>query len=162
MWQGADTLFSTWLSLLRESCTTFVALFVLVPLTLFLNWRLGALLIVLFGAIGVLTWFVFRQTHTAQARVESYHSMLAEQAGDALSNVILIQSFVRLAAEVRKLRAAMDQVLTAQFPVLNWCALLAALSDATSTVALIAIFALGTWLHVHARSPWARSSPSWA
>jgi glucan exporter ATP-binding protein len=75
--------------------------------------------------------------------------MLAEQAGDALSNVILIQSFVRLAAEVRKLRAAMDQVLTAQFPVLNWWALLAALSGATSTVALIAIFALGTWLHVH-------------
>jgi ATP-binding cassette subfamily B protein len=149
MWQGADTLFSTWLSLLRESCTTFVALFVLLPLTLFLNWRLGALLIVLFGAIGVLTWFVFRRTHTAQARVESYHSMLAEQAGDALSNVILIQSFVRLAAEVRKLRAAMDQVLTAQFPVLNWWALLAALSGATSTVALIAIFALGTWLHVH-------------
>jgi ATP-binding cassette, subfamily B, beta-glucan exporter len=58
MWQGADTLFSTWLSLLRESCTTFVALFVLLPLTLFLNWGLGALLIVLFGAIGVLTWFV--------------------------------------------------------------------------------------------------------
>ena len=43
----------------------------------------------------------------------------------------------------------MDQVLTAQFPVLNWWALLAALSGATSTVALIAIFALGTWLHVH-------------
>jgi ATP-binding cassette subfamily B protein len=149
MWQGADTLFSTWLSLLRESCTTFVALFVLLPLTLFLNWRLGALLIVLFGAIGLLTWFVFRRTHAAQARVESFHSALAEQAGDALGNVILIQSFVRLAAEVRKLRAAMDQVLAAQFPVLNWWALLAVLSGAASTVALIAIFALGTWLHVH-------------
>ena len=43
MWQGADTLFGIWLSFLRENLATFVALFVLLPLTLFLNWRLGAL-----------------------------------------------------------------------------------------------------------------------
>ena len=45
MWQGADTLFGVWLSFLRENLATFVALFVLLPLTLFLNWRLGALVI---------------------------------------------------------------------------------------------------------------------
>ena len=38
------------------------------------------------------------------------------------------------------LRAAMDQVIAAQFPVLNWWALLTVLSGATSTVTLIAIF----------------------
>jgi ATP-binding cassette, subfamily B, beta-glucan exporter len=152
MWQGADTLFSTWLSFLRENLATFVALFVLLPLTLFLNWRLGALLILLVFAIGLLTWFVFRRTHAAQARVEAYHSALAERAGDALGNVVLIQSFVRLATEMRHLRAAMDQVIAAQFPVLNWWALLTVLSGATSTVTLIAIFALGTWLHLQGRA----------
>jgi ABC-type multidrug transport system fused ATPase/permease subunit len=111
MWQGADTLFSTWLAFLRESFATLIALFVLLPLTLFLNWRLGALLIVLLCAVALLTWFVFARTHGEQARVESYHSALAEQAGDALSNVTLIQSFVRLGAEIQRLRAAMDQVL---------------------------------------------------
>jgi ATP-binding cassette, subfamily B, beta-glucan exporter len=148
MWQGADTLFGTWLALLREHLATFVALLVLTPLALAMNWRLGALLILLVVAVAVLTWFVFRHTHAAQARVESYHSALAEQAGDALGNVLLIQSFVRLAAEVGKLRAAMDQVLAAQLPVLNWWALLTVLSGATSTLTLIAIFALGTWLHL--------------
>jgi ATP-binding cassette subfamily B protein len=152
MWQGADTLFGTWLSLLRENLATFVTLFVLLPLTLFLNWRLGALLIVLVCAIAVLTWFIFHRTHAAQARVEGYHSALAEQAGDALGNVILIQSFLRLAGEIRGLRATMDQVLAAQFPVLNWWALLTVLSGATSTVTLIAIFALGTWLHLQGRA----------
>jgi glucan exporter ATP-binding protein len=144
MWQGADTLFSTWLSFLRENLATFVALFVLLPLTLFLNWRLGALLILLVFAIGLLTWFVFRRTHAAQARVEAYHSALAERAGDALGNVVLIQ--------MRHLRAAPDQVIAAQFPVLNWWALLTVLSGATSTVTLIAIFALGTWLHLQGRA----------
>ena len=75
----------------------------------------------------MLTWFVFRRTHAAQAQVEAYHSALAEHAGDALGNVMLIQSFVRLGAEIRKLRAAMDQVIAAQFPVLNWWALLTVL-----------------------------------
>jgi glucan exporter ATP-binding protein len=152
MWQGADTLFGTWLSLLREKLATFVALFVLLPLGLLLNWRLGALLMVLVAAVALLTWLVFRHTHDAQARVESYHSALAEQAGDALGNVLLIQSFVRLAAEVGRLRAAMDQVLAAQLPVLNWWALVTVLSGATSTLTLIAIFALGTWLHLEGRT----------
>ncbi len=39
-----------------------------------------------------------------------------------------------------------------QFPVLNWWALLTVLSGATSTITLIAIFALGTWLHLHERA----------
>jgi ABC-type multidrug transport system fused ATPase/permease subunit len=125
---------------------------VLLPLTLLLNWRLGALLIVLLGAIAVLTWFVFRRTHAAQARVESYHSALAEQAGGALGNVILIQSFRRLAGEIRGVPATMDQVLAGPFPVLNWWALLTVLSGAISTVTLIAIFALGTWLHLQGRA----------
>jgi ATP-binding cassette subfamily B protein len=95
---------------------------------------------------------VFHHTHAAQARVEAYHSALAEQAGDALGNVMLVQSFVRLAAEARRLRDAMDQLIAAQFPVLNWWALVTVLSGATSTITLIAIFALGTWLHLHDRA----------
>jgi ATP-binding cassette, subfamily B, beta-glucan exporter len=152
MWQGADTLFGVWLSFLRENLATFVALFVLLPLTLFLNWRLGALVILLIIAIAALTWSVFRHTHAAQARIETYHSALAEQAGDALGNILLVQSFVRLAAETRKLRDAMDQLIAMQFPVLNWWALLTVLSGAASTITLLAIFALGTWLHLHDRA----------
>jgi ATP-binding cassette, subfamily B, beta-glucan exporter len=136
------------LSLLRENLATGVALFVLLPLTLLLNWRLGALLMLLIVVIAGLTWSVFRHTHAAQARVEAYHSALAEQAGYALGNVVLVQSFVRLAAEARRLRDAMAQLIAAQFPVLNWWALLNVSSGASSTLTLIAIFALGTWLHL--------------
>jgi ATP-binding cassette, subfamily B, beta-glucan exporter len=152
MWQGADTLFGIWLSFLRENLTTFVTLFVLLPLTLVLNWRLGALLLVMVGAIGLLTWFVFHRTHIAQAEVEAHHSALAERAGDALANVVLIQSFVRLAVESRQLRAAMAKVMAAQFPVLNWWALLSVLSGASSTLTLIAVFALGAWLHLQGQA----------
>jgi ABC-type multidrug transport system fused ATPase/permease subunit len=152
MWHGADTLFGVWLSFLRENLATFVALLVLLPLTLLLNWRLGTLLILLVLTIAVLSGLVFHHTHAAQARVEGHHSALAEQAGDALGNITLIQSFGRRAAETRNLRGAMDQLIAAQFPVLNWWALLTVLSGASSTITLIAIFALGTWLHLHDRA----------
>ena len=38
-------MFGLWLSFFRENCASFVALFVLLPATLFVNWRLGGLLI---------------------------------------------------------------------------------------------------------------------
>jgi ATP-binding cassette subfamily B protein len=152
MWQGADTLFGVWLSFLRENLATFVALFVLLPLTLLLNWRLGALVVLLIVLTAALTWSVFRQTHAAQARVEEYHSAIAEHAGDTLGNIVLVQSFVRFAAEARRLREAMDRMIAAQFPVLNWWALVTVLSGASATITLIAIFTLGTWLHLHDRA----------
>jgi ABC-type multidrug transport system fused ATPase/permease subunit len=47
MLTGVDHLFGIWLSFFRENLATFVALFVMLPLSLFMNWRLGLLLIVL-------------------------------------------------------------------------------------------------------------------
>ena len=39
MLTGTNTLWGLWLSFFREHFTSFVSLFVLLPLTLFLNWR---------------------------------------------------------------------------------------------------------------------------
>jgi glucan exporter ATP-binding protein len=152
MLQGADTLFGLWLAFFREHQATLTALIVLLPFTLLFNWRLGSLLVVMLFATAFLTWFVIRRTHSAQSVVEAHQSALADQAGDALGNVLLVQSFVRLSAETRRLRALMDGMLAAQFPVLNWWALVTVLSGAAATITLIAIFALGTWLHLHGQA----------
>ena len=39
---GADSMFSVWLTFFREQLATYVALLVLLPLTLLLNWQLWA------------------------------------------------------------------------------------------------------------------------
>ena len=39
---GTNTLWGMWLSFFREHFTSFVSLFILMPLTLFINWRFGA------------------------------------------------------------------------------------------------------------------------
>jgi ATP-binding cassette subfamily B protein len=148
MLSGGEQLFHLWLSMFRSHLSTFVALLVLLPMTLLLNWKLALVLIVLTILSAALTAYVTHRTHTAQDEVQSKHTKLAEQAGDAIGNVLLVQSFVRQAAELRQLRQVIEQVLKAQYPVLNWWAAVSVLSGAALTITIISIFALGAWLNL--------------
>ncbi|MCX8133990.1 MAG: glucan ABC transporter ATP-binding protein/ permease [Roseococcus sp.] len=145
---GCDNLFGVWLSFFREHLSTLVAALVLLPLTMFLNWRLGLLLIGLVVVFTVLTTVVIRKTQTAQMKVEQFHSQLAGTAQDALANVMVVQSFTRLSSEAKMFGTIMRQVLDHQFPVLNWWAVVNVLTRAASTVTVILIFLLGTVLHL--------------
>ena len=147
MLTGVDNLFGIWLSFFRENLATFVALFVMLPLSLFMNWRLGLLLIVLILFFAVANAWVVSRTDRLQRDVEDRHSELASRAGDALGNVHLIQSFVRLAAETGEMKRIIAETLAAQFPVLNWWAVLTVMTRAVSTITIIMIFVMGTWLY---------------
>jgi ATP-binding cassette, subfamily B, beta-glucan exporter len=60
MVDGTSGLFWLWLSFFREKCVAFIALVVLLPLSLIVNWRLGLLLILLVEIFAVLITFVVR------------------------------------------------------------------------------------------------------
>ena len=147
MLQGTDALWRIWLSFFREHFASIVSLIVLLPLALYLNWRLAILLFVLCGVFTVLTTIVVRKTHGMQSEVEEYYSTLAERASDALGNVALVQSFVRIDAEVQDLRNVASKLLSAQMPVLSWWALVAVMTRASTTVTILAIFVVGIVLH---------------
>jgi ATP-binding cassette subfamily B protein len=151
MLEGADNLFGIWLSFFREHLSTFVTVLVLLPMTMFLNWQLASLLIVLLVVFASLSALVISRTEQAQAEVQSVHSELAERAGDALGNINLIQSFVRLALEVQQLGALSTRVLRAQFPVLTWWAIVTVMTRASATLTVISIFLLGTWLFLRGK-----------
>ncbi|WP_036259005.1 glucan ABC transporter ATP-binding protein/ permease [Methylocapsa aurea] len=148
MLEGANGMAGLWLSFFRENCASLAALLILLPLSLALNWRLGALLIALVCVFGFLTAFVLRRTESMQQSVERHNSSLAEHASDALGNVPVIQSFTRIDLEAHTLRLIIDRVLAAQMPVLSWWALAAVGARASATLTLLAIFLLGTWLNL--------------
>ena len=148
MLQGTDSLWGLWLSMFREHLSTLVSMLVLLPLTLFLNWKLTLVLMILLVVSAALTVYVTKRTNTAQGEVQTYHSDLAERAGDAIGNVVLVQSFVRQAAETRMMREVMERLISKQFPVLNWWAVANVLNSAASTITVITIFALGAWLNI--------------
>ena len=145
---GADSMFSVWLTFFREQLATYVALVVLLPLTLLLNWQLASVLIVLVVLFCVVTVVVINRTEEGQRRAESVQSSLAGTAQDALANVMVVQSFTRLAAETRRFGRIADEVIAHQFPVLNWWAVVNVLTRGASTIAVIVIVLVGTVLHV--------------
>jgi ATP-binding cassette subfamily B protein len=148
MLDGSSGMASIWLSFFRENCASFIALFIMLPLSLFVNWRLAGLLILLVFFFGILTTIVLRRTEDLQSRVERFNTDLAERASDALGNVPVIQSFTRVESETRAMRGIINDVLAAQMPVLSWWAVAAVATRASATLTLVAIFLLGTWLHL--------------
>jgi ATP-binding cassette subfamily B protein len=149
MLEGSNGMAWLWLGFFREHFAALVALFVLLPMTVFLNWRLGLLLVGLVGVFAILTIIVVRKTESLQGSVERYHSSLAERASDALGNVPVIQSFTRIEAEAGSLRAIIQQLLQAQNPVLSWWAIASVASRAAATITVTAVFLVGTGLHLN-------------
>jgi ATP-binding cassette, subfamily B, beta-glucan exporter len=148
MLEGTSGMWGLWLSFFRDHCASLVSLFLLLPFTLWLNWRMGLLLVVLVGFFGILTAFVLRKTEKLQGSVEQFHSDLAERASDALGNVPVIQSFTRIESEVRGLRSTITRLLDAQIPVLSWWAIATIATRASATLTVLSIFLLGTWLYL--------------
>ena len=149
MLEGSDALWALWLGFFREHLAAFVSLLILVPLSLYINWRLAILLITLCALFAVCTALILRKTESMQRKVQSQHSDLAERASDALGNIALVQSFARVEQEVTALKHASEQVLAAQFPVLNWWAVVAVFTRASTTLTVLSIILLGSWLFQH-------------
>ena len=149
MLSGTDTLWGLWLGFFREDLVALVSILVLMPMSLYLNWRLGVVLIGLCLIFVTLNIWVLRRTQALQKSVERYYSDLAEHASDTLGNVALVQSFTRVELEVGALRNVVDRLLGAQIPVLSWWALVSTLTKASTTLTMLAILILGIVLFSH-------------
>jgi ATP-binding cassette, subfamily B, beta-glucan exporter len=147
MLNGTDALWRLWLGFFREHFSAIMSLLVLLPLALYINWRLAILLFALCMVFTLLTTLVVRKTYGMQSEVEAHYSDLSARASDALGNVALVQSFVRIDTEVQGLRLVADKLLAVQMPVLSWWALVTVITRASTTISVLAIFTVGIWLH---------------
>ena len=146
MLSGTDTLWWLWVSFFREHFAAFVFIVLLLPASLALNWRLALPLIALCVGFVALTMAVMQRTFALQSAVERHYSDLAETAADALGNVALVQSYARVELEVSGLKGMVESLLRAQMPVLSWWAVAAVLTRAGTTLTLLVILLLGTYL----------------
>src|SRR6185437_2373208 len=152
MLQGTDALWGLWVGFFRDHLSSFVSLLVLLPISLFINWRLALLLIALCIVFAGLTALIVRKTQHLQSLVERHYSDLAERASDTLGNIALVQSFSRLEAEVLELRQIVERLLAAQMPVLSWWAPAAMLTRTSTTLTVLAIIIVGTVFHINGQA----------
>jgi ATP-binding cassette, subfamily B, beta-glucan exporter len=146
MLAATDTLWWLWVSFFREHFAAFVFIALLLPASLALNWRLALPLIALCLGFVALTMVVMQRAFALQNAVERHYSDLAETAADALGNVALVQSYARVELEVSGMRGLINSLLRAQMPVLSWWAVAAVLTRAGTTLTLLVILLLGTYL----------------
>jgi ATP-binding cassette, subfamily B, beta-glucan exporter len=152
MLQGTEALWGLWVGFFRDNLSSLISLLVLLPISLFVNWRLASLLIILCVVFAALTALIVRKTETLQSSVEHHYSDLAERASDTLGNIALVQSFSRLEAEVAELRLVVERLLSAQMPVLSWWALANVLTRTATTLTVLAIIILGTFLTINSQA----------
>ncbi len=144
---GSSNLFHLWLAFFRSHLSTLIALLVMVPLSLWVNWKLALLMMVLMCAFTLFNTLVIRRTGQAQRSVEQLNQEISQRAGDLFGNVMVVQSFARVLAEVAALRSLATQVLTTQYPVLRGWAWVSVANRAASTLTVVGLFALGVQLH---------------
>src|SRR5437667_577488 len=149
MMTGTNTLWGLWLAFFREHFASFVSLLVLLPLTLFINWRYGLLLIALCAVFSVLIAFVVGKSEKLQSTVERYYTDVAERTTDTLGNIALVQSFARIEMEVSGMRKMGEDVLSVQIPVLSWWALTTVITRTSTTLTMLAILVLGVWFYLN-------------
>src|SRR6476659_880091 len=149
MMTGTNTLWALWLAFFREHFASFVSLIVLMPLTLFINWRYGLLLIALCCVFAMLIALVVSKSEKLQSNVERYYSDVAERTTDTLGNIALVQSFARIESEVSGMKKMGDDVLSAQIPVLSWWAVTTVITRTATTLTMLSILVLGVWFYLH-------------
>jgi glucan exporter ATP-binding protein len=152
MMTGTQTLWSLWLSFFREHFASLISLIVLLPLTLFINWRYGLMLILLCAVFAAVIGLVIHKSERLQSTVEGYYSDVAERTTDTLGNIALVQSFARIEMEVSGMKKMGEEVLRAQIPVLSWWAVTTVITRTATTLTMLSILVLGVWFYLRAQT----------
>lgn len=143
---GSDALFGLWLTFLREHLAAVVSIGFLIPTAITMQPKLAAILGVLALIYAIVNVIVVNRTIGGQNAVEQHNQNVFGRVGDVLGNVTVVQSYARLNAETTALRVLMGQLLSAQYPVLTWWAILTVLTRASATITMVAVFAVGALL----------------
>lgn len=147
--RAVETLFSLWLEFMRQHLSTVVALVLLVPTALSMDIRMSMVLLAL-GALYVgIGRVVMRRTREGQASVERHFHQVFAHVSDSVSNVAVLQSYNRIGHETDALKRYVKNLLDAQYPVLDWWALANALHRLSSTISMMVVLLIGSYLVMH-------------
>lgn len=143
---GTGALFGIWLAAMREQLTAVFGILLLVPTALSIDVRMAVILFALATVYTVMNIFVMRKTSSGQKAVELFEQRVSGRVVDVVSNVSVVQSYVRLKAEADALRDVGQELLAAQYPVLTWWGILTVLHRSAATITMVAIFLVGASL----------------
>jgi ATP-binding cassette subfamily B protein len=146
---GGEALFRLLLGFMREQLPSLFALALLVPVAFHMNRPMAWVLVGLAVAYLAANVLVMKKTEAGQQNVDRHAQAYYGRLGDVMGNVAVIQAYAKLSSETASLRALTHGLLEALFPVIRWYGVLTVLTRGASTIALVAIFAVGAVLAQH-------------
>ncbi|QPC88132.1 glucan ABC transporter ATP-binding protein/ permease [Mesorhizobium sp. NBSH29] len=144
--RAVETMFGLWLEFMRQHLSTAVALVLLIPTAISLDLRMSAVLLCLGIAYVAIGRVVMRKTKEGQSAVERHHHQVFSHVSDSIGNVSVLQSYNRIQHETKALQDYTQQLIRAQYPVLDWWALASALHRLSSTISMMVVLIIGAWL----------------
>lgn len=144
--RAVETLFGLWLEFMRTHLSTAVALILLVPTAIAMDWRMSLVLAGLGVAYIGIGRLVMRKTKEGQSNVERNYHKVFSHVTDSVNNVSVLQSYNRVSFETAALRGHVRELLSAQNPVLDWWALASALNRLASTISMMVVLLIGAYL----------------
>jgi ATP-binding cassette subfamily B protein len=143
---GGESIFWLVLPMMRDLLPALFAMVLLIPVAFFMNATLAWVLVALAVGYAVANVVVVRRTEAGQRDVDQLHQDVSARITDVVSNVTIVQAYANLAREAEALAGLARDFLKAQYPVLNWWAVLNVLTRAASTLAMATIFCVGAAL----------------
>ncbi|AGA64121.1 Beta-(1--_2)glucan export ATP-binding/permease protein NdvA [Liberibacter crescens BT-1] len=144
--RASETLFTLWLEFMRNHLATAIAIILLIPVAFSMDFRLATVLMVL----GLIYWLigkvVINRTRKGQDSVESHYRETFSHISDSIRNVSVLHSYDRIDAEVKAVKSYCEKLLFAQLPVLDWWALANALNRMASTISMVVVIIVGSFL----------------
>lgn len=146
MLRACESMATMWLEFMRQHLASTMQLIILLSVAIWTDYRLSAVLVSLGIIYIMIARLVMSKTKHGQESVEKHHLALFEHVTDSISNVSVVQSYNRIEAESARLLENTKNVLKAQYPVLNWWALASGLNRMASTMTVLVVIVLGTYL----------------
>ncbi|MBR2536916.1 MAG: glucan ABC transporter ATP-binding protein/ permease [Hyphomicrobium sp.] len=143
---GTSSLFWLWLGAMRDQLTALFGIILMIPTAISMDERMSMILFAVAALYTLMNVYVMGKTSAGQAAVESYETQLSGRVVDVIGNVSVVQSYARLQAEANALKALMQDLLNAQYPVLSWWGILAVLQRAAATLTMVTILVAGATL----------------
>ncbi len=119
MLRGVDQIFFLANAFFREHLPAFIILVLSVPLAFYACWQLAILLYALLICLGILGAVLLHKAFAAQEQVETAHARLDQRIADSMGKAMIVQSYGRLAGEMEDVTRATQDLLGAEFPVMN-------------------------------------------
>ena len=143
---GTSSLFWLWLGAMRDQLTALFGIILMIPTAISMDERMSMILFAVAALYTLMNVYVMGKTSAGQAAVESYETQLSGRVVDVIGNVTVVQSYARMQAEAAALKALMQDLLNAQYPVLSWWGILAVLQRAAATLTMVTILVAGATL----------------